>query len=432
MVRGVCRTNMRRISALLSLAAMALASSEAAAEIPVVKANGWDVTIDGRLNTFISFLTGDQQPPNIPKWSGGIEEKDGGSGKLMTTRIRSAFVTNVFGFNLVKQLTPDLKVTGRFATWVGASQDKAHNDSPTLEGREVFIKLEGPWGGLLAGRNLRVFERGAILMDYDIMHGMGLGFPCSVLTAKGGACGFAGHGVLFPSFGAGFVYDTPDLSGFQATIGAFDPIAVSEKTYQRTPFPRIEAELAFKIPALHIFADALWQRIGRDDNKDQNSDSYGVAAGAQINAGPLSAGGAFYTGQGLGLFVPLEDSPLFADQLGILRKAQGFVGMASLTFGDTKVAGGAGVSQLKMTTEIDPKTGVRVESEPFPSLDIPKQQLGVTVGLYQSFYSKTLVWALEYFRGQYQWYDEQVDPSAPVNHPTQNVNFINTGLTLLW
>ena len=73
--------------------------------------------------------------------------------------------------------------------------------------------------------------------------------------------------------------------------------------------------------------------------------------------GPLQVGGSFYQGTGLTLIVPIFNTPILTDQNNnpVLRKGLGFAGMASLTFGGTKIAGGAGVSQLKLTpSEMEP------------------------------------------------------------------------------
>src|SRR6185295_7341800 len=121
------------------------------------------------------------------------------------------------------------------------------------------------------------------------------------------------------------------------------------------------------------------------------------------------------------LIIPVFNTPIFADSFGVLRKGQGFVGMASVKFGGTKIAGGAGISQLKLTAN---------DQEPFSQLVPPKRQLGISVGLYQSIFNQ-LTWALEYFRGQYQWYDYQ-DSAGNIGPPKQAVNFVNTGLTLVF
>jgi hypothetical protein len=39
---------------------------------------------------------------------------------------------------------------------------------------------------------------------------------------------------------------------------------------------------------------------------------------------------------------------------------------------------------------------------------------------------------LEYFRGQYDWYDSVDASSGQAQHNKQGVNFINTGVTLVW
>jgi hypothetical protein len=405
-----------------------LHSGNAGAEIPLGKAKGWDVSLDGRLNTFISFSQGEAQPAGVPLWAGGVEDRDATTGNIAMTRVRSGFVTNVFGFSLVKQLVPNLKVTGRFATWVGVSQDRSKTDNPSLDAREAYMKLEGPWGKALLGRNLALFGSGGISIDYDMLHGFGLGHPCGVRRVSGGACGFAGHGLLFPGFNAGAVYTTPSLGGLELSAGLYDPAAVSERTYERTPLPRVEAQLMFRVPKyFHVYAEALWQKIGKNENKDQNPDSIGMAAGAGVTVGPLAVGGGLHMGKGLGLYVPMENSPLYSDQDGILRASRGFFGIASVKLADndlydTKIGAGAGVTQLDMTAS---------ESEPFTALNIPKQQLGISLGFYQGF-NRTIVFALEYFRGQYQWYDS-IDPATmDRKENTQGVNFINTGATLYW
>jgi hypothetical protein len=152
------------------------------------------------------------------------------------------------------------------------------------------------------------------------------------------------------------------------------------------------------------------------------ADANGVAAGASLSLGPVQLGGSYYRGAGLTLIIPIFDTPIFADENQVLRKSQGFAGMASVTLKNTKIAGGAGVSQLILTN---------TEMEPFSQLVPPKQQVGMSIGIYQTFF-KNLIWAIEYFRGQYTWYRYQQMAGGPIVSPTQTVNFINTGLTLVF
>ena len=366
------------------------------------------------------------------------------SGKIAVTRVRSGFVQNVLGFNLGKDVAPGYKLGGRFALWAGASNERKPvlGDQPDVEAREAFVKLDAPWGSLQAGRDLGLFGRGGILMDGEIVHGTGMGSPCSTRSILGGACGFAGHGVLFPAFNAGFLYSTPNFAGIKATVGVYDPSVNSEKGYEITPYPRLEAQLAYNLhDTLKVYVEAMWQRLInsnplRDEvtgdplldangkPRDEIADANGVAAGAQISVGPLQLGGSFYQGKGLTLIVPIFNTPILTDQNKnpVLRGSLGFAGMASLHFGGTKIAGGVGVSQLKLTP---------YEHAPYSDQVPPKQQLGISIGLYQTFF-KQLTWAVEYFRGQYTWYGYQKLAGDPIVSPKQNVNFINTGLTLVY
>jgi hypothetical protein len=267
-----------------------------------------------------------------------------------------------------------------------------------------------------------------------------LGSPCSTRQILGGACGFAGHGILFPGFNAGALYATPKFVGIQATVGLYDPTVNSEKQYEVTPYPRLEGQISYNWQDhLKVFGEGMWQRLintsplkdgagnvlvdSAGKQRDQVADANGVAAGASFSGGPVQVGGAFYMGTGLTLIVPLFNTPILTDRPGVLRKGQGFVGMASLHFGGTKIAGGAGISQLKLTP-------TDKQDAPFSQQVPPKQQIGISIGLYQTMF-KQLTWALEYFRGQYTWYDYK-NAAGSVVAPKQNVNFVNTGLTLVF
>jgi Gram-negative porin len=410
----------------LVLAVVASAAREVRAEIPLAKTHGWELSLDGRLNTFVSFAQGDGLP--VSTTYEGIYDYSDANGNITKTRVRSGFIQNVLGLTLKKALTADTTVTGRFGTWVGVSQADSKNDIPSLDMRELYIKVDGPWGGLLAGRNLSLFGRGAILLDYEIHHEYGLGSPCSIQTVQGGACGFSGYGILFPAYNAAVVYNTPDLVGFQLSVGAYDPSAVSTASYQRTPYPRMEGEASFKIP--NYFKASIsgqWQRIGQNAKPFLDVDASGASFSVGATLGPVQLGAAGFIGQGLGIYSAMEDSPIFSDTAGALRHQQGVIGLASITLGDTKIAGGAGAMQIKKTLAdgAGPLTAATTE--------FPQQQLGISVGIYQHV-KDILVLALEYFRASITWQTEQdpANPTGPTITPKQNMNFVNAGLTLIF
>ena len=99
-------------------------------------------------------------------------------------------------------------------------------------------------------------------MDAEIVHANGLGSPCSTRSILGGACGFAGHGVLFPAFNAGFLYSTPSLAGLQFTLGLYDPSVNSERAYEihAVPPARSAASPTTCAAYFKLFGEAMSQR----------------------------------------------------------------------------------------------------------------------------------------------------------------------------
>jgi len=419
------------------VAAGVLPAARAGAEIPLVSVDGWELTTDGRINNFVSVTRGNWIPVNEPSYT-GVDDERTADNQIASTRLRTGFMMNILGFELRKHLTPATQVRARVALWAGSSSLRSALDAPGVEARDAYFKLEGPWGGFLVGRALALFARGGILLDYDVEHGTGLGYPCAIREVHGGACGHAGFGLLFPGFHSGFVYNTPSVGGLQLSVGAYDPIQFAESNYRRTPYPRPEAELTFATPGktFTAFVGGLWQRISATLVPDVNMptvranydfDAYGVNYGFGINVGPLKLGFSGFAGKGLGLAVPLEDNPaiLLSGRPG-LRSEDGYWGGAALVFGGTKIAGGAGITRAKRDVDDPPDTSTNV---PYVA-----QQLGFSGGIYQTVFGM-VTFAVEYFGAQFTWFDRTetlADGSLAVVRPRQFVNFVNVGATLVW
>jgi Gram-negative porin len=436
------RTRTARCLALTVTATLALGAlvpaRVARAEVKVAQGNRWSVTFDGRINSFLSVSRGAAIPLNEQNYT-GLDDEATPDNQIANARVRSGFIENVFGVELTNQLTEDTSLKVRVGMWILAASQRTWGDEPAMDAREAYFKLEGPFGSLTGGRAMSLFSRGNILMDYDLEHNYGLGHPCAVKVVSGGACGHSGFGVLFPGFHSGLVYATPVLGGFQVAAGLYDPVQLAEGAYRRTPLPRAEAEASLS-PSKHFraFASFLWQPLSRNDmNTDANGNTTttsqdvtaaGVAYGLMLSGGPLALGASGYYGQGLGLYTPLEDNPTNILSTGNLRKQDGYYGGASLTFGDTRVAAGAGISRLAHDVSDPASTG---------NVITPKQQVGFSGGVYQGAFNKTIFFAVEYFRAITTWFDRgQPDPTDPtlidIIRPRQAVNFFNVGATVVW
>ena len=438
---------MTSLLATMSMSALLLGSERAKAEIPLAAYDGWRVSLDARVSTFASYGVGKGVPEGQTENTGaGTSDTQDASGGLHSFRLRNGFMMSVLGLNTEKQISPNLKVSTRIALWMNITGSRDKNFAGMVDPRELWAKLEGPWGQVLGGSDLALFGRGGILLDAAIAHDYGLGYPCSIRVAAGGGCGMAVFGATFPGYEPGVVYATPSLGGFQASFGAYDPVTIGLAQLDRTPLPRLEGELKYEYKTnLRVFGSGFWQvlegttpdtrpeAMGRQKNLQAHS--FGVQAGAMVAAGPVQLGGAVMQGRGFGPITYLEGSPVATDPTGVLRDSRGAFGLASVSINSLhlKFAGGAGVWHVdRAKNDSGPQSVTGAPANP----RLIKQNFGVTVGAYHAVGPVHL--ALEYFRAQHNWHDQGMpsaaDPNmtASVVSPQQVVHFINAGFTVVW
>jgi hypothetical protein len=412
-------------------------------ELKLVEGAGWTVSTDGRVNAFISVARGtgipDSQALVVP---GAVDDDTKDSNEeLRSTRIRNGFLASILGFNVNKQVLKDLKVTARAALWMSSSGGRTKNTPGGVDPRELYGKLEGSWGSFLGGSALALFGRGGILVDQEIAHGYGMGYPCSIRDAGGAACGMAAFGAIFPAFEPGFVYTTPSLGGFELAVGMYDPATVQNAQLARAPLPRLEAEAAFAFQdVVKVFANGYWQTLegspingDTGERKDITATAWGAQGGFMVNVGPVMAGGAGFVGQGIAPISYIEENEVSFDKQGEPRKSRGGFGLAAIKLDaiHLKVAGGAGVFRLDKSSH-DPEP-VSASGAGNPSM--PKQNFGLTAGVYQT--TGPVHFALEYFRAEHALYEYgEADPVNPmlvtIKKPVQVVNYINAGFTVVW
>jgi hypothetical protein len=428
------------VGAFCGLASLVLVAPPARAEIPLVQYDGWRLSTDGRVNTFLSVGEGQALPagqPEYPGGAGGTADIATSAGDIHSSRIRNGFLMSILGFTGQKELSPNFKVTTRVGLWMNVTGSRTKNNVGQIDPRELYGKIEGHWGSLLGGSHLSLFGRGGILVDADIAHDYGLGYPCAIKDASGGACGMAGFGAPFPGFDPGFVYATPSLGGLQVSVGIYDPAIIENANLNRAPLPRVEGEVKFDLrQMLRVFVSGFWQTLEgtpAGGTKNLSVNAWGGQAGGMVALGPILVGGAAFTGAGFAPINYLEEGVISADSEGVLRKASGGFGLGAVVIDALrlKVAGGAGVWQLEKSKNDPPEPTATVATNPA----LIKQNLGITAGLYQT--TGPVHFTLEYFRAQHTWFDRGVaNPNNPavvnVVTPKQVVNFINVGMTVVW
>jgi len=449
-------TALRQIPYALLVLALVLAPRSAAAEKVLGNVGGWEIYTDGRAAGFVSFAYGDGYPQSdyatdasgiyhsidAPQEGAGfrsISKQDlildqslmGGpaiysQGKINLWRVRSGFISNVFGFGMRSKLTEYTTMSVYMQFWAFVENNGRQKNLPNFpDARQGYAKLEGPWGSLTVGRMRGLFSRGATDINVMYAHRWGVGWP-GKLDSNGPSTGMLGFGVLGSGFSSGVMYGTPTLAGLQLNVGLFDPVQLQGTgSWTRTGFLQPQAELTFDrtfgtgpmAPRVVLFANGAYEKVYKDSYcapiLDMQTMKYipcdatilGAGFGGRLEIGPLHLGIAGHTGRGLGLYYALEVSDAAQDKEGNLRKISGLYVQAQVVVRKFDVFAGAGIAQVFLTDydnkhkEADPRDPTMLI---FP-FSVPKDQIGMNAGI---VYHQTpsLHWDLDFFRAQADWY----------------------------
>jgi predicted porin len=429
---------------------------DAAAEVTLVNARGWELFTDGRLGGFANYTRGDAFPLSQVDGSGSVLQAPFGGGisantdtnsiadpanpteqrRLESMRVRSGFLSNIFGFGGRTALTPWTRVSGYLQFWANIESNGERKYVPMpVDVRQGYARVDGLWGSVTVGRQLTLFSRGAAEIDFLYGHGYGVGWPAAGVQS-GTAAGHVGTGVLGPGFASGAIYFSPVLSGLQVNVGLFDPVSL-QGAWDRTKLLRPESEITYDraIGAkarLHLFVNGGYQKVYRINEPDSTSSSaYGVGYGLRAEMGGVHLGLAGHYGQGLGLSYALETTEAAYDSSALhrLRKSDGYYAQAQYALWRFDFNAGVGISRVKpLGAEIQVINGVPVmvpadgeRSATGTRQSLIRYQLGISAAVVYHV-NQTLHLDVDYFRASFRWqFGEKED-----------VNFVSAGMTLTW
>jgi hypothetical protein len=444
----------------LTLSALALLEPGIAnAEVKIGESEGWALSTDGRVNAFVSHVYGEPRPDGLVglPWVGFNEsnstEQVNADNKLQKTRIRSGYVPSTFALNLRKQMSPNLKVAARVEIGFQIANERPVEiaDPTWMQPRAVYLDLSGGWGSVRGGRDISLFGRGNLFMNYELGHAYGLGFPCAYERVFGGSCGHVGFGALWPDFRAQITYTTPSIADvLSLSVGVFDPRTIPTYNWFQTPLPRFETEANANYSwqegwGVKAFANAYHQRIGttyeRDPDNDMatmnsvptdvTQDAYGVGGGAIVALGPVKVGGSGYMGKGMDAFSVFSFNPIYLGQASIgpherrFRPSKGFLAEASLTLGDTWFMAGFGQGRLDRIPTDTPINELG-------AMPLIRTQTGISAGAFHRL--GHVVLGLDYFNASYGFDPNRiaVGTTRDYDQVSQTVHIFNAGVTLEW
>jgi hypothetical protein len=406
----------------LATSASAFVAKNATADVVLWKPenpeDGWEIFTNGRVAVFASYAKGDGTPqpatyadpvltaadPTMPcdpatnpctytspelhqVRAGGagysqqenypVANPDGTLSPRVISRIdhmrlRSGFVGNVFGLGLRRRLNATTKVTAYIAYTAVVDSDSQRNIGPNgatsfLDAREGYVMIESAYGNFSLGRMGTLFNRGAVVTNFLLLHGYAAGFPGSVATIGNfPTAGMIGFGVLANGFASGIVYSTPVLAGIQLNGGIFDPAQLTGSAVERTKRPRYEFELTVDEPLgpngnLHLYANGGLQSHYSRETPDIVETARGYGFGGRIKFGPVTVGAGGHRGEGISatyMGIPGEST---YNQLYQLRPTTGVFGIGMVTVGKFDLSVGGGQSRigvLKQDLELNPNGNI--------------------------------------------------------------------------
>jgi predicted porin len=257
----------------------------------------------------------------------------------------------------------DLDVTFLISINPGASQSAAASGGSGTEHRQAFLTFgDKSWGSFKLGKDLGIFASDAILNDMTLL---GVGSASGAPTTT--TLGRIGTGFLYADWKSQIAYTTPNMGGFQATVGltqawnalSSDNGATSPTLYSATTTARGGSSTAYEGKASYSFAandvtGKLWvsgfaQKIdGLVYHADKDNFAWAADVGANVNVAGFGLTGYYYQGEGVGTTLMLKDG---FDTSGRRRDSDGGYVQATYVL-PTKTKAGLswGISNLDKTS----------------------------------------------------------------------------------
>jgi hypothetical protein len=315
--------------------------------------NGWSFTFAGNVNAFLVYDDVNDA---------GLDPLGGEAATGIRTGLLPAFAvfdakgkegsTDLgvhFGFAPQIQCGYNAPAAGGGAATGGASVGGQGHDcfGAQIDMRQVYLTVGGSWGQILAGRELGLFGRQAILNDQTLF---GVGATGGA-AGQGTTLGRIGFGYIYPQFKAQMTYSSAPGRPFNFSIGLFQP--AQNPPFLTVQIPRLEAEGVYTSGTNKFWVGATGQTnktadVGAGSN---SAFAWGANGGVRLGSSTFAVTGSAYYGKGIGNILMFLGGATGtgANGSGDLRKSLGGYGQVTITPSNSKVtlAGSWGISQLE-------------------------------------------------------------------------------------
>jgi predicted porin len=212
----------------LAVAGAVLSAASVANAGIIIPAGDWTIDINGNVNAFANFTSSDKVKGTMSATNGALASGEDLDGEGSQVGINTGLLPAWLGFTgTTRQNDVDVSFTISMQPGVsdnGVTGDGATGSSVnnTFLARQAFVTFgDKSWGTVKLGKDLGIFASQAILNDMTLL-GVGSGANTSggaLNTTNGGI----GSGYLYAAWKGQISYTTPNMNGFQATVGITNP-----------------------------------------------------------------------------------------------------------------------------------------------------------------------------------------------------------------
>ena len=379
-----------------AVAGAVLASASVANAGITWDAGEWTVDMNGNVNAFATYADNKKSNNAI---SGGLANAQGANDDSEVA-IQTGLLPSWLGFTATTRQN-DIDTSVTISLQPGAGNTRAlgggNSTNAETENRQAFLTFgDKSWGSVKVGKDLGIFGSTAILNDMTL-----LGVGANGAGTNGGGTtttlGGIGTGYLYADWIGQIAYTTPNMNGFQATLGITQPwntfnlsaaSATSTGTtdnfgYQGQASFSWTGDFAGKAWA-GFFAQEVTGVTAANNSEDVTAFEVGVSA-TVMNIGLVAYG---YSGDGVGTTGLLMDG---FDANGSKRDSDGgYVQATYVIPTGTKLGVSYGISKLD-DNAVD------------AGADLVKQNDRITVGAYHPL-TKHLNLVAEYSRVESETY----------------------------
>jgi hypothetical protein len=214
------------------------AASAAQAGI-IIPAGDWTLDVNGNVNAFANYTraesgtgtaaTNGTACPVASLVCGGLasaRDADSIGQENKQLGINTGLLPSWLGFT-GKTRQNDLDVEFTMSLQPNVSDNSAAGDNKTPLFRQTYLSFgDKSWGSIKLGKDIGIFASDAILNDMTLL-GVGGG---AGLSGASTTLGGIGSGYIYAAWKGQVAYTTPNMNGFQATVGITNPSQLSGAT----------------------------------------------------------------------------------------------------------------------------------------------------------------------------------------------------------